>query len=587
MKGSRMLGCCMSRCSAALALTLLAGTSLADLPPALDRAPKGSAVTIAVRDLGKARTNVERVVKTFNEEAAEGLAMLDMITEADGFNKNGSAAIVMLGDPAKEDFGDQNVVLILPIADWGKFVEGMGGEKGKKESSLPNLDGGVFARDLGGGYAALGEETTLAGFKDASGQIEGHKALLGATGVGVADTADVIAIVNVQMFKPMIDQGIEEGKNQMDMMAGMMGAANPDMEGQLNALMKGLEDAARDAQSLTIGMSNLSGNALAMDFAIHFKDGTANGKRFTHSGGLANNVLGAMPAMPFLGAIAIDTAHPFIRGVMIDMAKAQAKQPNPFAGMNAMNPAALEKVDAIGFFMGSNPALLSTGMFAKALTFQQGKDPAGLLEEQRKTMGGIKGEQDGVKIDATFTPDAVEIAGQKVDRLKATIEIDPDSPMAQAQQFLTLFTGTSGEMNVMSTKTKTGVLSTMSANTDLMTKAIEAQGGKGALAANDDFKAVAAALPENRAFEGYLGVKGMADTIAGVLQLFGQPMPVEIKDELPPIGLGATATTGGLRARLVVPEKVMNTFADIAKKEGEPAKVAPDPQPGERRKPRL
>jgi hypothetical protein len=594
MKGHEMVGCRLARASAALTLVCLAGTALADLPPALDRAPKGAAITIAIRDIQKARANVERMLKTFDEGAADGLSMLDAVTEADGFNKNGSAAVVMLGDPAKEDFGDENVALILPIADWGKFVEGMGGDKGKKQTSLPNLDGGVMARDLGGGYAVVGMEEILGGFKDAAGQIAEHKALLGATGVSVADSADVVAIVNVQMFKTQIDQGIEEGKNQMDMMAGMMAAANPGAEEQFAALFKGLEDAARNAQSLVVGMSAVGGNALAMDLAVHFKDGTESGKRFTHSGGLSSSVLGAMPAMPFLTAFAVDTAHPFIRGLMAEGAKAQAKNPNPLAGMNAANPAMLEKLDAVGFFLGSNPALLSTGLFAKALTFQQGKDPAGLLAEQRKTMQGMKGEQEGIKVDSTFTPDAVEIAGQKVDRLKATIEIDPDSPMAQAQQFMTLFTGTSGDVNIMSTATKMGVLTAMSANTELMTKAIEAQNGKGNLATNDDFKAVAAALPENRAFEGYLGVKGLADTIGGVLQLFGQPMPVEIKDELPPIGLGVTATTGGLRARLVLPEKVMSTFAEVAKKmnemqEGEPmeGEDQPEAQPGERRKPRL
>jgi hypothetical protein len=534
------------------------------------------------------------MLKTFNDGAAEGLSMLDVVTEAEGFNKNGSAAVVMLGDPAKEDFGDENVALILPIADWGKFVEGMGGDRGQKQTSLPNLDGGVMARDLGGGYAVVGMEEILSGFKDAAGQIAEHKALLGATGVSVADSADVVAIVNVQMFKTQIDQGIEEGKNQLDMIAGMMAAGNPGAEEQLAALVKMVEDVARDAQSLVVGLSAVGGNALAMDLAAHFKDGTESARKFTHTGGLANGVVGAMPAMPFLTAFAIDTSHPFIRGLMVEAAKAQAENPNPLAGVNPMDPGVLEKVDAMAFFMGSNPALLSTGMFAKALSYQQSKDPAALLEAQRKAMGVLKAEQDGITIDGTFTPDAVEIAGQKIDRLKATIEIDPDSPMAQAQQLMTLFTGTSGEVNMMSTKTRSGVLTAMSANTELMTKAIEAQNGKGALAANDDFKAVAAALPENRAFEGYLGVKGLADTIGGVLQLFGQPMPVEIKDELPPIGLGVTATTGGLRARLVLPEKVMATFADVAKKmnemqEGEPMEGddKPEAQPGERRKPRL
>ena len=45
----------LGRCSAALTTVLLAGTALADLPPALDRVPKGSAVAISVRNIQQAR----------------------------------------------------------------------------------------------------------------------------------------------------------------------------------------------------------------------------------------------------------------------------------------------------------------------------------------------------------------------------------------------------------------------------------------------------------------------------------------------------------------------------------------------------
>lgn len=573
-----------------LAGTVLTGTALADLPPALDRVPSGAAVTIAVRDISKTRSSVETMLKQFDENAAAQMAELDMLTDAEGFNKTGSMSFVMLGDPASETFASENLVLVLPVSDWGKFVTGMGGEAGKKTTELPNLNPGVVARDLGGGYVALGMGDALTAFKDVTGQIKEHKAQLGATCAGVADASDVVAFINVQKFSAQIEAMTEMGKQQMEMYAGMAAAGNPDAEKSIKELMEGFSAMASDAQSLIIGMSSREGHT-AMDLAVHFKEGSASGKRFTHVGGLAGapGIVGSMPRMPFLAAFAMDTSHPFIRSTMVKMNE-MSKAGGNGMGMGQMMPGQIEKIDAMGFMLGSNPALLSTGLFAKALTFQQTKDPAGLLNDQRAMIGKMSMNQDGIKVDAKLTPDAVEIAGQKVDKLKTTIEIDPDSPAADAQQYLTLFTGTSGEMGGMMTATKTGVLATMSANTELMTKAIQAQKGEGSLATDSEFKAVTAALPENRAFEGYLGVKGLADTIAGVLQLFGQPMPVEIKDELPPIGLGVTAGSGGLRARLVVPDKVVATFADISKKmkemqEGEAAPA--EDQPGERRKPRL
>ena len=586
------LGRNLGRASAALTTVLLAGTALADLPPALDRVPKGSAVTISVRNIQQARSTVERMIKQFDENAAEQLSELDMITEADGFNKTGSFALVMLGNPNKEDFGPDKVVMVLPISDWGKFVAGMGGEAGTKTASLPNL-GGVMARDLGGGYAAVGEEEVLAEFKDATGQIADHKALLGKTGVSVADSADAVMFVDVQMFSMQIDAMAEMGKQQAQGYIDMAAAGNPDAAKVFEDLMIGFNQFTRDAQSFVVGMSATPGGT-AMDMAVHFKEDSVSGKRFTHTGGLATSpsILGSMPKMSFLTAFALDMSHPFIRTTMTKMTE-MSKQ-NGGIGIGQMMPGQMEKIDAMGFLLGANPALLSTGIFAKTLTFQQTKDPAGLLTDLRAMVGKSSMNENGIKVDAKLTQDAVEIAGQKVDKMKTTIEIDPDSPMAQAQQFLTILTGTSGEMGGMMTQTKNGVLATMSANTDLMTKAIQAQKGEGALSSDAEFKAVAAALPEGRVFEGYLGVKGLSDTIAGVLQLFGQPMPVEIKEELPPIGMGVTAGTGGLRARMVVPDKVVATFADMAKKMKEmqagdepPAPEQPEGQPGERRKPRL
>ena len=585
-----LVGVRVGTVSAVMGVAMLAGSASADLAGALDRAPKGAAVTVGIRNIEHVRSEVEALIKKFEPEAAEGMHELDKLFDAEGFNKNGSAAFVMMGDPTKDDFSPENAVVILPVSDWAKFTKAMGGEEGKKETNLPELDGSILARDLGGGFFVMGPEPAVQAYKDATGQTAEHKALLGGTGVRVADGADVVAFLSVQMFKSQIEEMIEQGKNQAEMAASMMGGGNPDAEKNIQAMVKGFETAAKDAQSLVMGLTMAKGG-VSMDFAVHFKEGSESGKKFTHEGGLGG-IVGTLPKMPFLTAFAFDMTHPVLKNLVLEATKASAAG---MGGMGGMVAGQVEKIDAMAFVLGSNPALLSTGLFAKAMTFEKTSDPAGVLAGKREALGKMSMDKDGVKVEATLTPDAVEIAGQKVDRLKTKIEISPDSPLAQAQQFLTLFTGTSGEMGGMMTKTKGGVLTTMSANTELMTKAIQAQNGDGALSTDADFAAVVAMLPPNRAFEGYLGVKGVADTAAGVMQLFGMPMPVEIKEEMPPIALGVTAGTGGIGARLVFPTKVIDTFADVAKKmkqmqeapAGDQPEEKPEEKAGERRKPRL
>jgi type I restriction enzyme M protein len=46
-------------------------------------------------------------------------------------------------------------------------LDSRAGEAGKKTTNLPNLDEQVMARDLGGGFIAIGQEEQLAAFKDA------------------------------------------------------------------------------------------------------------------------------------------------------------------------------------------------------------------------------------------------------------------------------------------------------------------------------------------------------------------------------------------------------------------------------------
>ena len=79
--------------SAVLFVALLAGTAAADLPGALDRAPKGAAVTVGIRNIQHVRESVEGLLRKFEPQAAEGMQELGILLDAEGFNKEGSAAL--------------------------------------------------------------------------------------------------------------------------------------------------------------------------------------------------------------------------------------------------------------------------------------------------------------------------------------------------------------------------------------------------------------------------------------------------------------------------------------------------------------
>ena len=76
--------------------------------------------------------------------------------------------------------------------------------------------------------------------------------------------------------------------------AAMMGGGNPDAEQSIQSLVKGFESAAKDAQSLTVGLT-MAKPGVSMDMAVHFKEGSESGKMFTHKGGVGAVMVVTVP----------------------------------------------------------------------------------------------------------------------------------------------------------------------------------------------------------------------------------------------------------------------------------------------------
>ena len=70
------------RLTSLTAMTLLAGSALADLPPAMDRAPKVAAVTIVIRDVGGLKGKVEGLAAKFGAPMDGPMEQLGQFLEA-------------------------------------------------------------------------------------------------------------------------------------------------------------------------------------------------------------------------------------------------------------------------------------------------------------------------------------------------------------------------------------------------------------------------------------------------------------------------------------------------------------------------
>ena len=78
--------------------------------------------------------------------------------------------------------------------------------------------------------------------------------------------------------------------------------------------------------------------------------------------------------------------------------------------------------------------------------------------------------------------------------------------------------------------------------------------------------AVAEKLPAGRAMEGFIGVKGLLDTLLPMAAMFGgAPLKVEIPEKLPPIAGGLAMGDRQMQATFYIPADVIKTGGDIAK----------------------
>jgi hypothetical protein len=564
-------------------------TALADVPASLDRVPANAAVVVTVRDMEQFRSRFEDMAKSLkipmDGDEKNPITVTKKLLALEGLNKHGSLALAVLPDKdgkADMDHADEHGVMVVPVTDFAAFVKALGAEDTKGVASIKVDDKPAFAKDLGGGYAVVSPHKELVeGFEGKAGNLEKHRSNIGKSGQQIADNSDLMVVMSVAAMKPQLEERVGEMKEQLKM-AGAMAQQGAEQVQAMADIMTNLADSfVRDAQVGIVGLG-LGDNGVSLDFGAQYKEGTPSAKVLSNKGN-ATKHLARVPNQPFLFAMAADLSGPAIKQVIKDMAaqgdKAAAKD-SPMGGLGsfATMAKAIDKIDGTSTIMGASPAGLM-GLFANTATFVSTSDPTGYLKIARDTMKEISGkDMNGVKMTVDYKPESVEVAGVKADTWTAQVNADQNDPNAQQINMVMGMLFGQGGMGGMTAGVEGGVVSTLSQNTPLFTKAIEAaKSGKG-LADDEQIKAVQKQLPENRTFELYLGTKSILDAVNAAMGMFGGGTEFKVPAKVSPVGLAASTEAGGLNLRLFVPADVIKTIATISesmKGGGEDGDAAP------------
>jgi hypothetical protein len=274
--------------------------------------------------------------------------------------------------------------------------------------------------------------------------------------------------------------------------------------------------------------------------------------------------MGNLPKLEqgFLFAMTMDTTSPAIKSALkkaVEASKADPESAKLFAAINPLE--SIDKVDGVAFCMGQTPALMG-GLFLNTTMFVKTSDAAGYSKMVKDALGAMNGKTtQGLTYTTGYEAGKVKVGDKSVDEWSMKFQMDPNNPAAaQVGQMQMMLFGPGG-MGGYSAQTESGVVMTYAKNSDLMGRAMEAAKSGSGLTSDAGLKDVQSQLPADRSFEAQIGVKSIMETVIGFMGMMGGgPANFNVPQDLPPIGLGATGASGGVRMTMFMPSKVMQTF---------------------------
>ncbi|MBO6514063.1 MAG: hypothetical protein JJ974_08875 [Phycisphaerales bacterium] len=546
-------------------IALLSLPALAGTPQAMTMVPNNADAVVVIPDLGELISDMN-VVNTMLGDAGsmEVTMMTSVVRGMPGLNLDGSAAVVL--DISEHAFDNMDAVVLVPVSSFADLSQGREAVDGLVE--LPMGGDSVFLRDLGDGYAAMSNDTSvLSAFVPASHTMDQAKAMLGTAGNRAASSNDLMMYLNLEAIRPMLDASVEEMEAQIPMIEMMAGA---DAAQGFNSFMDMYKTAIKDGHAAVSGLSFDPQKGFAFDFGMQFKEGSKSASKFNNDGN-AGAYFDRVPAMDFFYAQAFDLRGEGIQSMLTgymdmvkDMNATEMMKGMDFAGM-------MKSFQGGSMVMGTTNIMGMTGLMSNTVMYSEGGDAENTLEMVRdmyNSMGEV--EQQGVSIKSSFDDEPQDINGIQAYAHSMTINVD-QAAMGGAAGFgapdpamiMQMVYGPSRGPAGYAAEAGDGMVFTFSQNPELLKSAVDAADGKNTMMSNKGIAAAASMLPDNRVMEAYVGIDHILNSVGPMLMMFGVVPEFEPVDGLTPLAFGATADGGGMMIRTVMPLETIQTIMEM------------------------
>lgn len=550
---------------ATLAISTAALSAAAGAPSALDHVAPTADVVIGIADMGDFLTDIDQINRLLGENGSAEIVFVTAVARGlPGVNLEGSAAVIMDFPEDPEAGQDPAGMALVPVTDFGVFSQQREARDGIVE--LPFPDARVFARDVGHGYALVGDNPdALRAFDMSDGNMKAHGQRLGGAGNRLVGGSEVSIIMNANSMRPYLDavkQGMDEQGQMVGMMGGEQAAQGFDMFSQLASGV--INDLQTGALGLTITDAGMS-----YDMAMQFAEGSDSAANFA-KGGNTKGLTNHLPSGPYMFAMSLDTSSPAIQKFAAAYEGMMANLPEEMQNSMSMGQLSMKELskltDGVAFVMGSTPGLMGGGLFANTTQYIKTSKPEAYRQAMLNMMNEIDGQSNqGMTIDTNVAADAISIDGTSLTSYGMTFQMDPDAmgggmPGMDPSMVMGMVFGPAGGPAGYIGEVKNGVIQTLTQGPELTKRALAAASSGEGLGTGERIGRVANALHDDRAAEIYIGVDEIMNAVGPMLMMFGQIPEFEPMNAMDPIALGMTFDNGGLVGRIHMP---MDTFETL------------------------
>ena len=551
-----------------MAISASAMTAAAGAPSALDHVPPATDVVIGISEMSDFLNDVDQINRVLGANSSPELVFVTAMARGmPGVNLAGSAAILVDFNDDPEAGEDPTAIALIPVSDFGAFSQQRKAQDGLVMMPFPDAE--VYARDIGHGFALLGDNPdALRAFSMTEGNMKAHAERLGGAGNRLAGGAEVTIIMNADSMRPYLNAA-KAGMDEQGQMIGMMGGEQA-AQG-FSAFSQLASGAMTDLQTGVLGLS-ITESGMSYDMAMQFKEGSDSASNFA-KGGNTKGLTSHLPSGPYMFAASLDTSSPAIKKLANAFGQMTADLPDELKNQMGMGQLSLkdltELTEGVAFVMGSTPGLMGGGLFANTTQYIKTDKPGAYRQAMVSMMEKIDGQtNEGMTIDTVVSPDAVTIDGTSLTSYGMSFKMDPDAmgggmmPGMDPSMVMGMVFGPSGGPAGYIGEVKQGVVQTLTQGPELTKKALAAAASGEGLGTSERFARVANALHADRAAEIYIGVDEILNTVGPMLMMFGVVPEFEPIDALDPIALAMTFDNGGLVGRVHVP---MSTFQTLIK----------------------